>query len=496
VGALKKLAGETVIYGMSHILPRILNYVLLTVYLTYRLTDTADFGIYSDLYAYATVILMLMVFRMDTAYFRYASREDDPAKVYFTAMLPLLLVTGAVLGVGLWYAEEIANMLAYPGQAYYVRWFAWILGLDAVTSLIYARFRLASRPLRFMFFRLANVLFTVGFILTFMEILPRFFPITLASLDEWLGIQKPLDYVFFSNLLASALVLVLMLPEIFKISFKFDSDLLVQMLKYSWPLVIVGIAGSINQAVAVPMQKYLLGGTVTENLAQAGIYSAAAKLAILLNLFTTAYNYAAEPFFFNNASKNKDPHVYGRAAWAFTIVCCFVALGTYLYLDIFAYILGKSYRTGLEVVPVLLLSYLFLGLYYNVSIWYKLADKTHIGGIISVLAMLMTLVINYFLLPEIGVMASAVASLVCYAFMAAAGYWTGQHYYPLAYPRKRILGYLGITFLLFGLSTCQRWYWPGDLFTQVLLGSVGLFIYVSAVYFWEKERIVSIFRKP
>ena len=492
---LKKLAGETVIYGMSHVLPRILNYIVLTVYLTYKFTDTREFGIYSDLYAYATIILTIMVFRMDTAYFRYGSRDQNLNKVFSTAFIPLAVATLAIVHLMYQYADGIAEWLKYPGKAYYVKWFAGILAFDAICALVYARFRLESRPVRFLFYRVANVLLTIGFILLFLEVLPRISPDLLKKLSEWTGVNSQLDWVFFSNLLASFMVFVMMLPEFRKIKFQFDKALYYQMLKYSIPLVIVGIAGNINQAMAVPLQKYLLKGDTNANLSMAGIYSAGAKLAILLNLFTTAYNYAAEPFFFNNAAKNEKSDVYGDMAYAFTIFTGLAALFTYLYIDLLLLLVGPQYRSGVIVVPVLLVSYIFLGLYYNVSIWYKLADKTHIGGLISTAAVFITLLFSFLLIPTIGIMGSAVTSLMCYVFMAGAGYLTGQKYYPLSYPVRAIARIIGIVIGFMVLSWIVRNYIPQPLHMQVAMQSLLALLAVLTLYKYEYTSIASLLRK-
>lgn len=492
---LKKLASETAIYGMSHVLPRILNYIVLTVYLTYKFDDTRDFGIYSDLYAYATIILTLMVFRMDTAYFRYGSRDSNLNKVFSTAFIPLAIAT--LLMVILMYrnAESIANFLKYPGKQYYVKWFAGILSFDAICALVYARFRLESRPMRFLFYRVANVLLTIVFILIFLEVTPQISPVFHLKIGRLLGVNSQLDWVFFSNLLASFSVFILMLSEFRKVKFEFDRSLYIQMLKYSIPLVIVGIAGNINQAMAVPLQKYLLRGDTDLNLSMAGIYSAGAKLAILLNLFTTAYNYAAEPFFFNTAAKNEKSDVYGDMAYAFTLFTGLAALFTYFYIDVLILLIGPEYRSGVVVVPILLVSYIFLGIYYNFSIWYKLADKTHIGGLISIAAVVVTLLFSFLLLPTIGIVGSAITSLLCYGFMAVAGYLTGQKYYPISYPVKAMVRIIVIVVAFITLSWLVRNYIPQPLHMQVAMQSLLALLALFTVYKYEFSSVASLLRK-
>jgi O-antigen/teichoic acid export membrane protein len=481
---LKKLAGETVLYGMSHILPRVLNFVIMTPYLTYKFDKTADYGIFNDLYAYATIIISLMVFRMDTAYFRFASKEDkqNEAQVYSNTFLIMATISTLVIICMLVFKQAIANYLGYPSQAYYVQWFAFILAFDAYTTLIYAKFRLESRPLKFMFYRLANVVFNVGFVILFLEILPRFSPSAKLYIDNLTSVHGDLDYVFFANLLASFVVFVMMIPEFFKLKLTINKNLIKNILAYSWPLVIIIVAGNINQYAAVPLQNFLLDGDIETRRSISGIFGAGAKLAILLSLFTTAFNYAAEPFFFNQAAKDKKYEMNGVVAKAFTIFSALVVIGIYFYIDIVLLIIGKNYRDGVQVVPVLLLSYLFLGLYYNFSIWYKLADKTIYGAYISIVSVVITLALSAILLPTIGMMGSAWASLACFIYMAVAGYILGQKHFPIQYPIKSIVNYCLLTAALLLVSYIVRTtidnIWMRMAINTVLLMGFCLYVYI------------------
>ena len=445
---LKKLAGETAIYGLSHILSRVLLFIVFTIYLTRRFDgDTTEYGIYTDMYSYAAVLLTILVFRMDTAFFRYGSK-GDLQKVFNTGFIGVLGFCLIILVCLLPNIDWFASILNYNESPHYIRWFAYILVLDAVTALVFARLRLQSRPIRFMVYKLLNVGLTLILVLAFLEFIPSFFPAEFEELNGFLGVKRQIDYVFFANLIASGAVVISMLPEFRNFKFSFDYSLFKKMLWYSLPLVAVALAGNINQAFAAPLQKYFLSDNIFDNLANAGVYGAAAKLAILLNLFTTAFNYAAEPFFFNNSDRKDSMEVYGKVALAFTIVACLAAVGLIFYIDIIIQLLGKSYQSGINVVPILLFAYIFLGLYYNVSIWYKLKDKTYIGALISFMGAFITICISLWLLPKIGTVASAWAALACYVSMVIVGYFIGQRYYPVNYPIKRIVFYLVVTFLL------------------------------------------------
>jgi O-antigen/teichoic acid export membrane protein len=495
MSALKNLAKETVIYGMSHVLPRILHFGVMTIYLTHRFEDQVDYGIYSELYAYATILLALMVFRMDTAYFRFGSQREDKGEVFATVILPVVVIAFLFSGIMVLGAERIAAMLDYPNQAYYVKWFAWILGLDALTSIVYAKFRLESRPLRFLFFRVANVLITVIFVLFFLEIIPAFNADIIPLWMNSLGLRRELDFVFLSNLIASITVAILMIPEVFKINLKLDTRLLRKAVAYSWPLVLVALAASINQSSPMILQKYWLSGTVEENQAWVGIYSAGAKLAILLNLFTTAFNYAAEPFFFNNAAKKNDKSIYGDVALAYTIFASVTVLGTYLFIDVVMQLIGESYQGGIVVVPILLMAFVFLGLYYMVAIWYKLSNNTRIGALVSGIGVLVTLVSNYFLLPVVGIVGSAWGALACYSIMVYVCYQWGKKYYPIAYPWQRIIRVIFVTAIVVFASHQIRDILENTPRFIYLINTIFFIVSIGSLWFMEKSFIFSVFKR-
>jgi len=486
---LKKLAGETAIYGLSHILSRVLLFIVFTIYLTRKFDgDTTEYGIYTDMYSYATVILTILVFRMDTAFFRYGSK-GDLQKVFNTGFIGVLGFCVIVLVILLPNIGSLANFLEYDESPHYIKWFAYILVLDAITALVFARLRLQSRPIRFMIYKLINVGLTIILVLTFLEFMPKYFPNQFEQLNSFLGVSRQIDYVFFANLLASGAVVLAMLPEFKTFSFSFDFPLFKKMLWYALPLVAVALAGNINQAFAAPLQKYFLGDNILDNLANAGVYGAAAKLAILLNLFTTAFNYAAEPFFFNNSDRKDAVQVYGKVALAFTIVACFAALGLIFYIDVIILLLGDSYRSGINIVPILLFAYIFLGLYYNVSIWYKLKDKTYIGALISFMGAFITIAISLALLPKIGTIASAWAALACYVSMVIVGYVVGQRYYPVEYPVRRIFFYLGGTVLL-SLVALQLRVVMGVSISYFVLSTIVIVGSLFGVYKVEWRRLM------
>jgi O-antigen/teichoic acid export membrane protein len=430
---------------------------------------------------------------MDTAFFRFGSRDGNLEKAFSTAILPILFTTIFFVIVLLFFAQPIAEFLKYPEQAHYVRWFAFILGFDTLVALPYARLRLKSRPMKFLFFRVTNVIVTVLLVLFFLELCPLLMNNGFDWVSKIYDPEVSLDYVFLSNLIASGIIFLMMLPDIFKIKLKFDFALWKKMVLYSLPLVVVGIAGSINQAFAVPLQKYFLGSDFNANLNIAGIYAGPAKLALLLNLFIIAFNYAAEPFFFNHFQNTDAKAIYGKVANAFTIVACFVVLGILMYMDLIQYIIGPNYREAIHIVPILLFAYLFLGLYYNFSIWYKLVDKTGFGALISIIGAIITLVISIYYLPKIGYIASAWAAFSCYLFMSLAAVVIGRKYYPIQYPFLRIVLYILLTAGIYFTSTIYRDQ-ISSIPIKLLVNSGLLLVFVGVIIYFEKSIIKEIIR--
>jgi len=480
---IKKLAGETLIYGIASIFPRLLNILMTLVYLTYRFNDTEDYGSYNEMYAYVTIFLTILVYRLDTAYFRYGSRAEDKSSVFSSALIPVIISAILVVGLVLYYSQPIASSLNYASKPHYIQWFAMIIGFDAIATLFYGKFRLASQPKRFLFFRVANVVLTIIFILLFLEVFPRIAPNLGNHIGSFFGVTKELDFVFLANLLASGSILILLIPEFAKVRWSIDFKLLKKMLWYSFPLIIVGLAGNINQAFAVPLQKYFLGADTTANLSDAGLYAAAAKIALLLNLFTVAFNYAAEPFFFNNEKKDKEKKAYGQVALAFTLVCVVVIVGIVTFSGLTQYLVGEKYRASLHIVPWLLFAYFFLGLYYNIAIWFKLSDKTMIGAFISIAGAIITLVVSIYFLPKVGTIASAYAAVITYAFMVFAGYMTGQKYYPIQYPIKKILAYIFVAIIM-TLSLV----WIRNTYGIASIGIGLVYLTGLAAFIWKNER--------
>ena len=489
---LKQLAGETAIYGLSSILSRLINWVVLTPYFT-RIFRQGEYGVVNDLYTWIALLLVLFTYRMETAFFRYGRQKEDLERAYSTAALSLIVTTllfGALL---LGFAEPIAQLLAYPEHPEYVRWFIAIVAADALTAIPFARLRLENRPMRFALIKALSIGINLVFLFFLLEGCPRLIAAGVSWPSIFYNSDNRILYVFVANFLASATTLLILLPLFRKLRFGpgfFDAALLRRMVIYALPLVVSGLAGVINSLIGIPMLRFLADD------AAAGIYSAAAKLAVLMNLFTQAFNYAAEPFFFRHADRQDAKVMYAQVAQVFAMVGSVVFLGIMLYLDVIQYFLGKDFREGLGILPILLIANLLLGLYYSVSIWFKLSDNTRIGGYIALGGSLITLLINYFLipLPQVGYYAPAWAALACYGTMLVACYWLGQRYFPIAYPAGRILGYIAVAILLYALSVLAKNQWTEVGAGIYLFNTLLLVLYIAFLFRTERVFFRQIWR--
>lgn len=451
MGLLKTLAKETAIYGISSILMRVLTFAILTPYLTrIFLEEQQEFGLQSYLYAWTAFLMVLFTFRLETALFKFASNNSNKEAVFLhlfkitfglSAFLTILIVL---------FSGSIATFIEYPDKQSFILMFAGILFFDTLSALPFALLRLQSKPYRFAIIKMVNLTLHIGLILYFYSLLPGS-NVTMYFPEDW-GI----GFVFVANLTASIGTFLLLLPTVFsslnsRSQQNVSTDFSSTVFQYSWPLVIASTAGIVNELIDRLMLKELLEGGLDERMSQVGIYSACYKIAILINLFTQAFNYAAEPFFFRNESKENARALYAKVTLLYTLVACIAMGGICMNLNIFQYFIGSSYREGLVIVPVLLVANLFLGLYYNVAIWYKLSGQTKYGASIGVFGAGITILANIALIPlfiqwgRYGYEGSAWATLICYASMLIAAAYFGRKQYPIPYAFSKIFLMLLVT---------------------------------------------------
>jgi len=486
MGIIKKLASQTAIYGVSSIFGRFLNYLLVPLYTYYF--STAEYGVVSEFYAYAGFFSVLLLFGFETGYFRFRNKEQPDRDVaYSTALIFVVLVNLVFFLCILAINPRLSAALNYADHPEYVRWFSIILVLDAISSIPFARLRAENKAVRFAGIKIIEIILTVMLSLFFIVYCRKIYQ---QAPQSWIAlIYDPaigVGYIFIANLIASVCKFLLLAPQLRGLSWGFDRDLFARMVRYSVPMVVIGFAGIINEMLDRALLKYLLPYDSHTNMQMLGIYSACYKLSILMSLFIQAFRYAAEPFFFAYADKSDARSVYAQVLKFFVIFCVFIFLLVTLFIDFFQYFIGTEFRAGLEVVPILLLANLCLGIYVNLSIWYKLTDRTLMGAFVSLAGAGLTVVLNIWWIPIWGYVGSAWATLICYASMAIVSYLLGRKYYPVAYEVKRVLFYIFLGVVLYisqqqlqAVSYAQPW----------LLSVLLMLLYLLFVALFEGRKI-------
>ncbi|WPL16292.1 CTP synthase [Thiorhodovibrio winogradskyi] len=482
---LKRLAAQTAIYGVSSVFGRFLNYLLVPLF-TYSFAP-AEYGVVAEFYAYMGFLAVLLVFGLETGYFRFRAADPAAAGVVFaTVARALLVANGLFLLAAVVWRQPVADLLRHSAHPEYILWAAAIVALDSIGAAAFARLRAENRAGRFATIKLIEIGANIGLNLFFIVLCREAFAADPQSPLGRLWLPEiGIGYVFIANLAASGLKLMLLSPQLLGVFGGFDRHLLKRLLRYSLPLVVVGMAGIVNEMLDRAALKYLLPHDNATNMAQLGIYSASYKLSILMALFIQAFRYAGEPFFFAYAKEQNARATYALVLHGFVIFCVAIFLLVSLNLDFFQYFVGASYREGLGVVPVLLLANLLLGIYVNLSIWYKLTDRTLMGAGVALVGAGVTVGMLLWLVPTHGYQGAAWAHLVCYGVMVVLSYVLGRRFYPVPYDLARVLGYplLGLAMLLLD----RLWYPPrlGDGLAlahwPVALGwlfAFGLFVFL------------------
>lgn len=447
----KRLASDTAIYGVSSILGRVINWFL-TPYYTFVLHLPAEFGIQTNLYAYSSILLVLLTYGMETSFFRYASRSDEPQKVYSTSLYSILLTTLLFLIAVFVLKGNIAGWIGYGGNPEYIAWMAIILAIDSFTAIPFAYLRLTKRPVRFAVIRTLNIVLTIIFNLFFFSLCPYLLKNNPDSIVNLIYSEKiGVGYIFISNLMASAIMLLMLLPYFIRVKPIIDKKILKSMLKYGFPILIVGITGMISQNIEKILIPVLMSPE-QDPITKLGIYGACFKIAVLMNMFIQAFRYSFEPYFFSSKNSKEDPEKYAKIMKYFVVFGLIIFLGMVLYIDIVKIIIKPTYYEGLKIVPLILMGNLFLGIYFTQSFWYKITDKTQYGAYQGIIGAVITIVLNVILVPYMGYMGSAIAQFVCFFTITVISYVAGQKYYPVPYDLKRLGTYFLIAGILYFLS--------------------------------------------
>jgi O-antigen/teichoic acid export membrane protein len=484
LSVFKKLFKQTFIYGLATVLPRVLSVILVPLYVKVLLPE--EYGIYSTVMAFLILGNVLLSYGMETAFFRFVTKDRGQLKIVQSTTLTSLTVSTLIfLGITLLFRNFIAEVSEFKPE--YVTYGLLILALDAFVILPFVWFRANEKPMKYAVIKIFNVAINLLFNLLFLLLLPKL----AGSSSYWNTLWFPenkVAYVFIANLIASAVTLLVLLPLYVKIGFGFSKTIWKQMMKYAIPVLIAGIAFSINEAFDRILLKYLLPENIAE--VQVGLYSACYKLGMFMTLFVMAFRLGIEPFFFNHSGHENAKNTYATITKYFTLFGCLILLVVVVYIDVFKRILipNSQYWEALKIVPLILLANLFLGIYHNLSVWYKVTDRTKFGAYISVFAAIVTLVLNYILIPIIDYMGSAIATLAAYGSMMVLSYLYGRKYYDVPYEVKKIVGYL---LLAISFSAISFYAFNGNIW----IGTALLIVFAVIMFYSEKKEFLKIIRK-
>lgn len=489
---LKKLAGDTFVYGISSILGRLLNYLLVPYY-TYVFA-AGQYGVITEFYAYAAFLNVLYTYGMETAYFRFATldKSDEPA-VFNRATSAILLSSLLFSGLLFLLATPLIEYLEYPGKENYIRWFAGILAIDAVVAIPFAKLRLEGRSGFFATAKLVNIALNIALNLFLLSVCPailrgEMFASLKSVVEQAYNPHYTIEYVFLSNLFANAALIVILWKPLSSLRITIHWPSLKPMLVYGYPILFAGLAWVTNEMLSRWALRFWLPEGFypgLTNQAALGVFGAVYKFSVFMTLFVQAFRYAAEPFFFSRAADKNSPELFSRVSHAFILVGCVILLGVSINLDFLGLILQQDvYRQGMHVVPILLLANLFLGVYYNVSIWYKLTNKTYYSTYIAVGGAILTVVLNYTLIPLAGYEGSSWVTLVVYFLMAAVCYAFGQKHYPVPYPVIKDFTYIAFTILIIYLANLVV---MNSLWATVAFRVGVILVFTGVVYGLERR---------
>ena len=497
MSAIKKFAGQTAIYGLSTVITRFLNFFLTPVYV--GLYSPKVYGIFSVMYRWASMLNALLAFGMETTYFRYLNKyENDKQKVYNNTFFTVSLMALVFLLFTFLFVDDIAAWMQRgkvydPDYSRYIKYFIYILVADALAVIPFAKVRADGRPIRYSLIKFVNILTFIGFNLLFIFVFP------LIIKEGWFGAEYLIGwyregwvgYVFISNLIASLVTLMLLVPELLKLTLTYDISLVKEMFLYSLPVLIANISFIINENIDKIFLGQLLPPGISEQ--EVGIYAACCKIAVFLSIFINAFRLGAEPFFFSHARNKNAAETYARIMNYFVIAVSLIFVLLVANIELLKYFIkGKDaseqalYWSGLRIVPILLFGYVSLGIYINLSIWYKLSDQTRYGLYISGIGAILTIVLNIIFIPEYSYMASAWISLTAYTVMMGLSYIWGQRNYPIPYKLKKNIIYLlsSVCIVFVAFVVFDR---------NLLIGNALFLIFTFTIIFVERKELKAIF---
>ncbi|MBE0392546.1 lipopolysaccharide biosynthesis protein [Flavobacterium sp. PL002] len=485
MGLYKNLFKQTAIYGLATVLPRMFSFLLVPLYT--NLLPKAEYGKVSIIFAYMIFFNVILAYGMETAFFRFYNKEKNKDVVIETTMVSIFWTTITFLCVALLYRSALADWSGIDAQ--YIGYTIWILALDALVIIPFSKLRATQKPMVYAAIKIGNVFVNLILSVLFLLYLPKIVHNNPDGFLSSIYIENfQIGYIFLANIIASLLTFLVLSPNYFLLKWKFDFVLWKQMMRYGLPILVAGIAFAINEQ----FDKILLAKLLPANIAdsEVGVYSACYKLGLFMVLYRTAYTLGIEPFFFSHASDKNAPQTYAMVTKYFVIFGSFILLSVIVFADLFKLLMiqDSSYWVAMKVVPLIILANFFLGIYTNLSVWYKLIDKTHIGAYISIVGALITLVLNYLLIPSMSYYGSAIATIAAYGSMMVISYYLGNKYYPIPYDLKKIGGYLFVSILFSAISFYgyRENYYVG----------IGLLIsFLYFIYHNEKATLLKIINK-
>ena len=471
MAGLKSLAKDTAIYGLSSIVGRFLNYLLVPLYTAVIPAASGGYGVVSNVYAYTALILVLLTFGMETGFFRFANKQDEnPDKVYANSLIFVGGLSLIFIVLCMVFLHPISSLLEYPDHTDYVAMMVVVVALDSFQCIPFAYLRYKKRPVKFAAIKLFNIIGNICLNLFFLLLCPWLYKVSPSSVDWFYNPDYLVGYIFVSNLIMSAVQMFFFIPELRGFSYRLDKPLMKRMISYSFPILIFGLVGILNQTVDKMIYPFLFDDR-QEGLVQLGIYSATSKVALIMAMFTQAFRYAYEPFVFGKNKEGDNRKMYGAAMKYFFIFSLLAFLAVMFYMDILRYMVARDYWEGLSVVAIVMVAEIFKGLYFNLSFWYKLTDETQWGAYFSIIGCAVILALNIWLVPTYGYVASAWASVAGYGVITLLSYLIGQKKYPVSYPLKQMAVYLVLAAVLYvvGEEVVIANFWLRLAFRTILL---------------------------
>ncbi len=485
MSTIKKLAGHTLWYGVPTILSRFLSYLLSLLLVGIFIPE--KFGVITNIYAFIPFLNIVFTYGLETAFFRFGEMRDRQ-QVYNTLTVSLLLSTVLFTLPLLLFSPQLASFIEIPNHPEYIRWAAWIVFLDTLSLLPQSLLRQQERPRRFAFVRVSNIVANILLTILFYLVAPKYQHLPLFA---WYDPAMGVGYVLIANLLGSILTLLMLFPEWLKARLIFNMQLWKEIMHYSLPLIVVGFGGMINEMLSRFIFLKISPLPDAEKAHDLGVFGANYKLAVLITIFIQVFKMAAEPFFFAQSAQHEARETYARVMKFFVMACCIMFLGVSLFLDIWKWLItykNPEYGEGIYVVPILAMASVFLGIYYNLSIWYKLTNNNWIGARITLTGAAITIALNLWWIPAYGYIGSAWATFVCYAYMMLASYWMGKRYYPVPYEVKKLLGYIAGAAILYLIQRLASGSLP-QIWMRIGLGIVLSFVFLGGLLYAERKEL-------